>query len=210
MLGRRVRPSELFAAILSDPDAALLAHGLSALDDETLQFLAAHPSLLTTLYRKHATVFATFAAHLRIRNGRVATPGGDAAGPLWEALLGARATDPAAFVTALFAQAEGRFAYLYDVIGHLDTAHAAFALGLWLPDHVVRVDRFQALARAVSSTIGEWNATSRAVRATGGGLADAPAARAGRSIRHAALPGVAAAVDGGARRAHRRTPDIAW
>ena len=51
------------------------------------------------------------------------------AAPLWEALLGERVTDPAAFVTALYAQSEGRIAYLYDVIGHLDAAHAAFALG---------------------------------------------------------------------------------
>jgi hypothetical protein len=156
VFGRSITPSALFAAILSDRNAALLAHGLSALDDETLQFVAAHPALLTALYRRHATVFASFTAHLRVHGGRVVTPGGDRAMPLWESLLAERVTNPAAFITALYGKADGRLAYLYDVIAHLDTARAAFALGLWLPDHAIRADRFRALARASSSTVNEW------------------------------------------------------
>ncbi len=159
VFGRAVPSRSLFGAILSDPNAALVAYGLSALDDETLQFFADHPVLLTTLYRRHAIVFASFAAHLRIRNNRVIPPGGAAAVPLWEAVVNERVSDAVAFVTALYANAEGRTAYLYDVIGHLDRARAAFALGLWLPDHAIRVQRFRTLAQVSRSAIGEWNAT---------------------------------------------------
>ena len=73
---RPVMPTELFAAVMSDPAAALVAHGLAAMDDETLGFLADHPALVTWLYEVGAPVFATLTAHLRIHDGRVVPPGG--------------------------------------------------------------------------------------------------------------------------------------
>ena len=156
ILGRSLTSSTLFAAILSDPEAALLAHGLSALDDQTLEFFASHPSLLTAIYRQHATVFATFPAHLHVRDGRVVPPGDDRAVALWEGALGQRAGNPVAFVTALYAKSGGRLAYLYDILGDLDESQRAFALGLWLPDPVMRAQRFNALARAAADLFGEW------------------------------------------------------
>ena len=156
VLGRSLTSSTLFAAILSDPEAALLAHGLSALDDQTLEFFASHPSLLTVIYRQHATVFATFPAHLHVGDGRVLPPGGERAVALWEGALGQRAGNPVAFVTALYAKSGGRLAYLYDILGDLDESQRAFALGLWLPDPVMRAQRFNALARAAADLSGEW------------------------------------------------------
>jgi hypothetical protein len=41
---RRVAPDELVTTIVADRQAALICHGLTALDDETLQFFADHPS----------------------------------------------------------------------------------------------------------------------------------------------------------------------
>jgi hypothetical protein len=157
---RAVSRETLFRAIIADPNAALLAHGLSALDDETLRFLADHPALVETLYKRHAIVFASFTAKLRIRGNRVVPPGGELAVPLWEAVLRARVTDPAKFMTALYASADGRMAYLYDVIGHLDDHRARFALGLWLPDAATRVERFREVSRVAASFAGnEWNAS---------------------------------------------------
>jgi len=37
---------------------------------------------------------------------------------------------------------EGRHAYLYDVVGQLDPARRAFALGTWLPNATVRIERW--------------------------------------------------------------------
>jgi hypothetical protein len=158
VFGKAVSPQTLFAEILSNPNAALIAHGLSALDDETLTFFQNHPTLVTTLYQRHAIVFASFPSHLRIRNGRVVTPGGRAATALWESVLAQRSIDPAAFVTALYGSSHGRIAYLYDVIGHLDEDQAAFALGSWLNDQTARVDRFRALARLATTMVSEWEA----------------------------------------------------
>jgi hypothetical protein len=159
VFGRVVTSETLFATILSDPEAALLAYGLSALDDETLQVFARHPALLTALYQRHAVLFASFAAHLRVHNGRVEVPGGEPAVPLWESALGARINDPVTFVTALYASAKGRIAYLYDVVGHLDGPRVAFALGLWLPDPALRLERFKALSQLSRSAAPEWSAT---------------------------------------------------
>ena len=159
VFGRPVTRERLLTAILSDANAALLGHGLAALDDETLQFFGEHPALLKLLYTRHAKVFASFAGHLRIRRGRVVPPSGMAAVPLWEAVLDKRVSDPVGFVTALFGNAKGRFAYLYELVGQLDGPRAAFVLGLWLPNTTERLTRFRALAQVAVSAMGEWDAT---------------------------------------------------
>ncbi|MGH9174659.1 MAG: hypothetical protein ACRD1H_09885, partial [Vicinamibacterales bacterium] len=158
---RSVPSDTLFAAVLSDQAAALVAHGLSALDDETLLFFANHPAVLTRLYQDHAGVFSAFAAHFHIRHGRVVPPGGDPAVPLWEALLNEKVSRPDGFINELFARDKGRLAYLYDIIGHLDTARAAFALGLWIDDAGVRLDRFRALSLAATSAYRQWDVRKR-------------------------------------------------
>src|SRR5262245_29651399 len=71
---RKVLPEELAAAIIADRAAALVCHGLDALDDETLQFFAEHSSLLSRLYERSAPMFAVFSGSLRIRANRVVPP----------------------------------------------------------------------------------------------------------------------------------------
>ena len=151
VLRRPVDPAHLFAIVMSDAGAAFLLRGLAALDDETLQFFVDHPAAVRQLYERGAPAFATFTAHLQVRANRVVVPGGDPAVPLWEALIGAKAERPAAFIFQLFTKDEGRLAYLYDTIGSLDPARASFALGLWIADGRTRVDRFRALGSAVTA-----------------------------------------------------------
>src|SRR5207249_454263 len=55
---RPVVADTLFAAIIGDRAAALLCHGLAALDDQTLQYLADHPAILSRIYEHDAPVFA--------------------------------------------------------------------------------------------------------------------------------------------------------
>jgi hypothetical protein len=164
VLRRPVTPMRLFAVVMSDAAAALLVHGLSALDDQTLQFFVDHPALVKQLYERGAPAFAAFAAHLEVRANRVAAPGGDQATPLWEALLGEKTDQPARFIYQLFIKGNGRLAYLYDTIGSLDSARAAFALGLWIPDERTRLDRFTALGSAVGSIAHEWSVERRPFR----------------------------------------------
>src|SRR5207249_2891369 len=95
-----------------------------------------------------AEPFAVFADTVHVRGGHVEPPGGDEAGPLWEAVVGAPLGRPDRFLPALFIPVEGRLARLYDTIGQLDRARQRFALGLWVGDASVRLGMIRALAAA--------------------------------------------------------------
>ncbi|MES1255036.1 MAG: hypothetical protein ABUS56_05475 [Acidobacteriota bacterium] len=151
-----VKPAELVLAILRDRRAAFLCHGLAALDDETLQFFSDHQALLTRLYLTEAPVFAVFAGRVHVHAGHVLTPGGEGAVPLWEAVVGESAARPDRFIPALFAQAEGRTAYLYDTIGHLDRPRQRFALGLGASEPARRIAGMRALAATWLAASDEW------------------------------------------------------
>ena len=153
---RPVGPADLIAAIIGDRQAALLCHGLAGLDDETLQYLSGHPALITQIYERDAEAFSVFASSLHVRDGHVVPPGGDLAAPLWEGVLGERLAQPDRFVPALFGQADGRTAFLYDTIAALDGPRAAFALGLWITDPAARVDAMKRLALAWTSGLRDW------------------------------------------------------
>jgi hypothetical protein len=156
---RAVPPHELAATILADRAAALLCRGLAALDDETLQFLAERPTLVTELYDHAAPALSAFASSLQIHDGKVVTPGGVASTAMWEAATGERVVAPERFVRVLYGSADGRLAYLYDTVAALDPARAAFVLGTWIKDAAVRTERFQALAVAFVHGYREWRST---------------------------------------------------
>jgi hypothetical protein len=156
-------PADLFAAIVVDERAALLCHGLAALDDPTLQYLVEHPAVLQQLHL-HARVFAAFGSHLKIRDGRIVTAAyelGARAVSIWESLVGVKTAAPDAFIAALFERHAGRLAYLYDLIAELDPPRAAFALGLAIEDPQVREVRARALLAATSGAFAEWPTRER-------------------------------------------------
>jgi hypothetical protein len=153
---RAVPPEQLVAAIAADRRAALLLFSLAALDDSTLDYLAREPSVLTRLHQEAAPAFGAFGSSLRIVDDRVVASGGSAAGPLWEAVLGEPLGRPDRFIRALFGQAGGRIAHLYDTIAQLDEARARFAVGEWIADAGVRQARFTMLANVSIRAYGEW------------------------------------------------------
>ena len=224
---RKVSRDELVAAIVSDRQAALLCHGLASLDDETLQFFSEHGSLLSHLVeRLAAPAFAAFSSTLRVHANRVVAPGAprpadravaqverDDVSPLWEAVVAEKVTRPERFIQQLFEANEGRLAYLYDVIGQLDPGRRAFALGLWMPNAAVRVERFKALTSAGVNSFREWHVRTmpfaRASYDVGMTLArievdesGAPAAPAARGFWSRVLPGSGSDED--------RPIDAAW
>jgi hypothetical protein len=159
-LRHSVTASTLFTAIVSDRRAALLAHGLAALDDETLRYLADHPAILSRLYDESAAAFAAFGEALRIRGGRVLPPGGTQGLPVWEAVLNEKAAAPDHFIRAVFEASQGRVALVYSALTHLDAPHVRFALGSWIPDVEARIPQFKALI-AASTAREEWAVTLR-------------------------------------------------
>jgi hypothetical protein len=160
----RISADALFNAILGDRQAALLCRGLTGLDDETLAFFAEHPAALRRMYERDAAVFSVFSAGLHVRANRVVPASvlhlsageRDSVSPLWEAVVGEKTTRPDRFVAALFNRADGRTAYLYDAIAALDNAHAAFALGLWMPHESDRIERLKALNHVGAGAFREW------------------------------------------------------
>jgi hypothetical protein len=140
-----VAPRDLITAIITDRSASLLCLGLASLDEATLGFFADHPSLLERIYERSSPAFAILASNLHVQGNRVVPPGGDAAVALWEGVVLEKVTRADRFVQQLLELTDGRLAYLYDVIGMLDPARRAFALGLWMPNAAARAERFKAL-----------------------------------------------------------------
>jgi hypothetical protein len=163
ILQRKVPPVELFAAILADDRATLLCHGLAGLDDLTLQYLAENPAILRGMYTQ-ASVFSAFGNRLRIRDGRVVTPGEELhaeARTIWEQLVEAKTTEPARFISSLFARREGRLAYVYDTVAELDQPRIAFTLGLWIKDPEQRHAQARAVVAAIADSYPEWPTPQR-------------------------------------------------
>ena len=154
---RKVTREELVGAIVADHIASLLCHGLATLDDQTLEYFADHSSLLTRLSERAAPAFGVFAGSLRVRGNRVVAPGPPDAAPLWEAVVGEKVTRPENFIVRLFEASDGRLAYLFDTIGQLDAPRRAFALGLWIPQPAVRLERFKVLATAGITAYRDWH-----------------------------------------------------
>lgn len=154
---RAIPQDQLLAAILLDRRAALLSRGLLGADDETLQFYAERPALLTFIYERGPGAFAAFADSLHIHGGRLLVPGGRPAESLWQSLVHVSANDPDSFLRAVFIEPEARLAYLFDVLSTASPEARAFALGLWIDDEALRAQRFQALGLAVHNSFREWH-----------------------------------------------------
>jgi hypothetical protein len=150
ILERQIPDRDLVAAILEDRNASLLYHGLCALDDETLASLGPDQETLRYL-RLRAPLFATFGRSIRVSGGRVLVPGGTAAEGVWTNLTGVDPGRPAAFIQRIFRDDDGRLAFLYDAVGHLDAVRQRFALGLQLPESS-RDDRLRALLDAFADS----------------------------------------------------------
>ena len=156
---RQVDRRDLIGAILTDRSAALVCYGLSAMDDETLEFFAAHPSLLGRLAERAPAAVAAFGESLRVRGGQVVPPGGDAAALLWERVAGEKLSRPEAFIQILFESDRGRLAYLHDVLSHLDPPTLAFVLESSVRDPEERLNRFRRLAGLAKRSFVEWDVT---------------------------------------------------
>lgn len=130
IFARDVPARRLFVAILSDPSARLLFHGLAGLDAGTRRWFGERPDLLGRLYRHDDAVraFALFAPALRIVDGRIRIPGGDAGVRRWTRVLETSADRPERFVERLFDHHAGRTAGLYFLAASVEPARQRFLL----------------------------------------------------------------------------------
>ena len=149
---------DLVTAILRDRRAALLYVGLSSLDDETLTWLGSDQSALQHL-RKFPEIFSAFGRSIHVHAGRVVVPGSGEAEPLWATIAGADPGQPAAFVERVIS-GDGRLAFLFDTIAHLDPARQRFALGL-NRGPASQEARLRALLAAFTAAAPEWRIAER-------------------------------------------------
>ena len=97
----RTTPGTLVSSILQSRDAALLYCALLSLDDDTRAWIAGQPELIAQLASRHAASFLAAAPGVRIAPAGLRLPGGAAADPIWQSLVGHRPSEPARFVKAL-------------------------------------------------------------------------------------------------------------
>ena len=136
LLQQQLPDDQILAAVLSDRRTALLYHGLSALDDETLAWLGPDRDLLADLLEEHSGTFAAFARSIRVKGGRVQVPGGESAEALWAEVVGVSPAQPSDFVRRLFSKDEGHLAFFYDSIAQLNESSRRFALAGGRADRV--------------------------------------------------------------------------
>ncbi len=126
----RESPNTLLGAIVRSRSASWLYCGLLALDDATRAWLESEPSLIADIATRYAAAFLVAAPALRIEGDTQVLPGGPAAAPAWEALVGRRTTEPAAFIRAVLGREEGRMAYYLAAMAALTSGQLRFALAL--------------------------------------------------------------------------------
>jgi hypothetical protein len=129
VLGGRSTPETLLRDLLRSPVASLVYCALLAMDPGTREWVASSPALVTNLTERQAAAFLLAAPGIRISGGTVRVPGGSAAAPLWNALVGRAVTEPADFVRALIG-AEGSLAWFYGSVALLTPVQQRFLLSL--------------------------------------------------------------------------------
>jgi hypothetical protein len=130
----------LVASIIQSRNAALLYSGLLALDDETRAWIGEQHGLISEIVGRRAAAFFTIAAGLRVARSGVQVPGGPAAEPVWQALVGRRPAEAGDFVRSLISSDEGRLAFFLGAMAQLNTAQIRAALSLDMSDVDRRVD----------------------------------------------------------------------
>lgn len=159
---RPLPPRSVFSAIARDRQASLLLYGLQAMTPTTRAYVARNPELLRRFYRDHPGTVAAFGGSFRVdERGRVSVPGGAEAAELWEALVDEPLERADRFARVLFDRDAGRLAYFVDAITRLDAPRQRFALGLWIADPGIRLDRFRALYRTFVDVEPQWSVAVR-------------------------------------------------
>jgi hypothetical protein len=151
----------LLSAVVRSRNASLLYYGLMSLDDATRDWIAARPELIAQIVTRQAPAFAVAAPALRVANGVIRVPGGDAADAAWQALTGKRREEPVDFLRALLSHDEGRLALLYSSLSALSPERLRFVLNLDSPDANARIDAARRVLAVFQRLIPAWNLEER-------------------------------------------------
>ncbi len=146
--------ADLFGALLSNRAAMLVCAGAMATDPSTRALLDRDRGLLKFIVKTTPAAFWISARSIKVDNDRVIVPGGAAAEPIWEALVGAKVTRPADFLRAMLVRDSGRLAWFYDSIGSMTPERAAAAFGA--PSIAGPIEQARAFYSAFRSADSNW------------------------------------------------------
>jgi tetratricopeptide (TPR) repeat protein len=118
-------PGGLAEAVARDPRLAHVYLGLNTVNRETASALLSGVGL-KALVEKYSGLVSQYASALAVTNGRIGSPGGTAADPVWTKLVGAPPAQPAQFLRALLDRDKGRVLAFYATLAQLDSAHQRF------------------------------------------------------------------------------------
>jgi hypothetical protein len=111
-------PQRLFLSIIGDRDALVLYAALASLDAETLAFVT-QPSVWSDV-NGSMRLLAAYGNAIRIANGRVDVPGGDALSSPWQKFMNRSPNEAAEFLKAVLRTDEGRLAFFYAALDSFD------------------------------------------------------------------------------------------
>jgi len=112
--GRPVDSDTALAELARDQRLGLVLEGLQQVTAETGAFL--RDGQLPWIYLEAPSPFYRYAAQLELRQGNLVVPGGSGAEEAWSKLLGVPLTDTAPFIRSLLCTADGRGAYLWQLL----------------------------------------------------------------------------------------------
>jgi hypothetical protein len=114
----------LIEALMANPDLARLYWSLARMDEETQTALKQSIGLEKLV--PNAAVLDFYGGYLRIRSGRVMTPGGPESEAAWKVLVGASPENPGEFVTKLVTRDEGWLAAYFDAVSRVNRRQQAY------------------------------------------------------------------------------------
>ena len=121
--------ADLFPALVSNRSALIVSAATLAADPSVRRLLDRDRGLLRWLVRSAPGAFHTAGRGLRIENDHIAVPGGLAAVPIWEAIVGEKVTRPPEFIRALVSREAGRLAWFYGAAAAMSAERLAAVLG---------------------------------------------------------------------------------
>ncbi len=155
---KRLNAGNAFLRFVTDVPASRMMvalHGVDARTREELRSVggpAGGYAGWKLVYEKALDGFALYPEALEIRNGKIRLPGGDAAFPVWEAVVGEPPSDLARFVVRFFGSGSGKAAYVADALRPLPEETArAFVLGATTGGDEA-VERFERLFSSIGKT----------------------------------------------------------
>jgi hypothetical protein len=145
---------DLFAALISNRSVLLVCAGALHTDASTRALLDRDRGLLRWIARTAPAAFWVSSRSIAIDNGRIRVPGGTAAEPIWEALVGEKVTRVPEFLRALLSKDAGRLAWFFDAMTTMTSDRRAIAMGP--PPAGLQIEQVRALYASFRGADSNW------------------------------------------------------